>query len=135
LFLSQSAQRLPGGIPEKGNLASSGYHVGNPRLAQSGKEYKEYLYLKLSAPMESNNRYHPSANLIGERVRWVREKLQLTQDQLAGRLAKYGVQLDYVKIGQVEKGKRRVIDKELVAFAKALGVSVTWLLSGDESHL
>jgi hypothetical protein len=43
--------------------------------------------------------------------------------------------LDYVKIGQVEKGKRRVIDKELVAFAKALGVSVTWLLSGDESHL
>lgn len=52
-----------------------------------------------------------------------------------GRLAKYGVQLDYVKIGQVEKGKRRVIDKELVAFAKALGVSVTWLLSGDESHL
>jgi len=85
--------------------------------------------------MESNERHHPSANLIGERVRWVREKLQLTQDQLAGRLAKYGVQLDYVKIGQVEKGKRRVIDKELVAFAKALGVSVTWLLSGDESHL
>jgi DNA-binding transcriptional regulator YiaG len=27
----------------------------------------------------------PAANLIGERVRWVRERLQLTQDQLAGR--------------------------------------------------
>jgi len=128
--VSRLAQRLPGGIPGKGNLASSGYHVRIPQLPQSGKEY-----LRLSAPMESNDRHHPSANLIGERVRWVREKLQLTQDQLAGRLAKYGVQLDYVKIGQVEKGKRRVIDKELVAFAKALGVSVTWLLSGDESHL
>lgn len=104
---------------------------GSHRVPQPGQEYSQSL-----APMESNlNQHPPSANLIGERVRWVREKLQLTQDQLAGRLAKYGVQLDYVKIGQVEKGKRRVIDKELVAFAKALGVSVTWLLSGDESHL
>ncbi len=64
----------------------------------------------------------------------MRERLQLTQDQLAGRLARYGIHLDYVKIGQIEKGKRRVIDKELVAFAKALGVSITWLLSGDEDH-
>lgn len=76
----------------------------------------------------------PTANLIGARVRWMRERLQLTQDQLAGRLARHGIHLDYVKIGQIEKGKRRVIDKELVAFAKALGVSITWLLSGDEDH-
>ncbi len=75
------------------------------------------------------------ANLIGIRVRWMREKLHLTQDELAGRLARFGVQLDYVKIGQVENGKRRVIDRELVAFAKALGVGVTWLLSGDEEYL
>lgn len=74
-------------------------------------------------------------NLIGPRVRWMRERLQLTQDQLAGRLARYGVHIDYVKIGQIEKGKRRVVDRELVAFAKALGVSVTWLLSGDENYL
>ncbi len=76
-----------------------------------------------------------SANLIGGRVRWMRERLQLTQDQLAGRLARYGIHLDYVKIGQIEKGKRRVMDKELIAFARALGVSVTWLLSGDDHHL
>jgi len=36
------------------------------------------------------------ANLIGTRVRWMREKLHLTQDELAGRLARFGVQLDYV---------------------------------------
>ncbi|WP_026100965.1 helix-turn-helix domain-containing protein [Synechococcus sp. PCC 7336] len=73
-----------------------------------------------------------SANIVGPRVRWMREKLQLTQDELAGRLARYGITLDYVKIGQIENGKRRVIDWELVAMAKALGVSITWLLSGDE---
>ncbi len=76
-----------------------------------------------------------SANLIGGRVRWMRERLQLTQDQLAGRLSRYGIHLDYVKIGQIEKGKRRVIDRELVAFARALGVSITWLLSGDTDHI
>ena len=62
----------------------------------------------------------------------MREKLQLTQDELAGRLARYGVTLDYVKIGQIENSKRRVIDWEVVALAKALGVSIVWLLSGDE---
>lgn len=75
------------------------------------------------------------ANLIGPRVRWMRERLQLTQDELAGRLARYGIQLDYVKIGQVENGKRRVVDWELVGFARALGVSITWLLSGDDERL
>ncbi len=75
------------------------------------------------------------ANLIGPRVRWMRERLQLTQDDLSGRLARYGVHLDYVKIGQIENGKRRVIDWELVGFAKALGVSINWLLSGDEGSL
>jgi len=77
----------------------------------------------------------PYANLIGVRVRWMRERLQLTQDELAGRLAHYGVHLDYVKIGQIENRKRRVVDWELVGFAKSLGVSVNWLLCGDEDRL
>ncbi|WP_287127577.1 helix-turn-helix domain-containing protein [Candidatus Cyanaurora vandensis] len=75
------------------------------------------------------------ANLIGLRVRWMRERLQLTQDELAGRLSHYGVHLDYVKIGQIENRRRRVVDWELVGFAKSLGVSVNWLLSGDEEKL
>ena len=62
----------------------------------------------------------------------MREKLRLTQDELSGKLARYGITLDYVKVGQIENGKRRVIDWELVAIAKALGVSITWLISGDE---
>ncbi len=74
-------------------------------------------------------------NLIGPRVRWMRERLQLTQDELAGRLSHYGVQLDYVKIGQIENQRRRVVDWELIGFAKSLGVSIYWLLSGDEGSL
>ena len=82
--------------------------------------------------MKSDLKKTRPANIIGPRVRWMREKLQLTQDELSGKLARYGITLDYVKIGQIENGKRRVIDWELVAFARALGVSITWLISGDE---
>ncbi|MBC7881428.1 MAG: helix-turn-helix transcriptional regulator [Anaerolineae bacterium] len=74
-------------------------------------------------------------NLIGPQVRWMRERLSLTQDELAGRLSRYGLELDYVKIGQIENGKRRVVDLELVGFARALGVSVDWLLCGREGRL
>ncbi len=74
-------------------------------------------------------------NLIGPQVRYLRERLGLTQDELAGRLCRYGLELDYVKIGQIENGKRRVVDWELVGFARALGVSVTWLLCGEDGRL
>ncbi|MGK7911646.1 MAG: helix-turn-helix domain-containing protein [Synechococcus sp.] len=86
---------------------------------------------KPSDPISRKSNPRP-ANIIGPRVRWMREKLRLTQDELAGKLARYGITLDYVKVGQIENGKRRVIDWELVAIAKALGVSITWLISGDE---
>ena len=77
----------------------------------------------------------PPTNLIGPQVRWMRERLGLTQDELAGRLSRYGLELDYVKIGQIENGKRRVVDWELVGFARALGVSVNWLLCGEDGRL
>jgi transcriptional regulator with XRE-family HTH domain len=74
-------------------------------------------------------------NLIGPQVRWMRERLGITQDELAGRLSRYGLELDYVKIGQIENGKRRVVDLELLGFARALGVSVDWLLCGENGRL
>lgn len=74
-------------------------------------------------------------NLIGPRVRWMRERMGITQDELSGRLSRYGLALDYVKIGQIENGKRRVVDWELVGFARALGVSLDWLLCGEDGRL
>jgi hypothetical protein len=72
----------------------------------------------------------PSRNLIGKRVREARRlhSPALTQDQLSGKLAAKGVQLDRVAIAKIETGIRSVFDFEVKGFAAALKVEVNWLL-------
>jgi HTH-type transcriptional regulator, cell division transcriptional repressor len=75
-----------------------------------------------------------SQNLVGKRVREAREKSQppLTQEQLSQKLAKSHVSIDRAGIAKIETGIRGVLDYEVVALAKALGVKVTWLLGVQE---
>lgn len=69
-------------------------------------------------------------NIVGERVRLARHQFHppLTQDQLSGKLAAEGVQIDRVAIAKVEGGSRSVFDYEICALAAALRVDVRWLL-------
>ena len=73
-------------------------------------------------------------NLIGERVKQARTDARpaLTQDGLSKRLATLGVSIDRAGIAKIETGIRGVLDFELVALAKALGVTVNWLLKVKE---
>lgn len=71
-------------------------------------------------------------NLISQRVREIRKKKRMTQKDLAGAVQLLGVMLDRMSINRIESGNRSVTDYELVAFSKALGVSVEWLLFGDK---
>lgn len=73
-------------------------------------------------------------NISGRRISEARSLLSphLTQDQLSGKLAKSGVQLDRAAIAKIENNLRGVLDYELKALAKALGVRVEWLLGGGE---
>lgn len=73
-------------------------------------------------------------NLVGRRVAAARQRCRpaLTQDDLSGRLARLGVQLDRAAIAKIENNLRRVLDYELKALAQALGVDVDWLLGADE---
>jgi hypothetical protein len=43
-------------------------------------------------------------------------------------IAKYGTPIDRASISKIETGTRFVLDYEIVALAKVLGVSVGWLL-------
>jgi hypothetical protein len=52
----------------------------------------------------------------------------MTQDQLAGRLASNGVQLDRVALAKIEGGTRCAFDVEVRALAKVLKVDARWLL-------
>ncbi len=69
-------------------------------------------------------------NIIGERVRLTRERAKplITQADLAARLQIKGLRLDRVTISKIETGYREVTDVETVAIAKALGVTISWLL-------
>jgi hypothetical protein len=73
-------------------------------------------------------------NISGRRISEARQRSRppLTQDDLSGRLAKLGVQLDRAAIAKIENNLRGVLDYELRAFAKALSVNVHWLLGGEE---
>lgn len=71
-------------------------------------------------------------NLVGERVKEARAKAQLTQDELSKKLAKFGVSIDRAGVAKIENGIRGVLDFELVALAKSLGVKVVWLLAIKE---
>lgn len=73
-------------------------------------------------------------NLVADRVKEARAVANppLTQEALSKKLAKLGVSLDRAGVAKIETGIRGVLDFELVAIAKALGVKVTWLLNIKE---
>ncbi len=73
-------------------------------------------------------------NVIGERVRLARERAKplITQADLAARLQIEGLRLERVAISKIETGYREVTDVEAIAIAKALGVSISWLLGESE---
>jgi len=73
-------------------------------------------------------------NIVGGRVAEGRQacKPALTQDALSGKLARLGIQLDRAAIAKIENDHRHVLDYELKALAKALGVDVNWLLGDDK---
>lgn len=51
----------------------------------------------------------------------------ITQDDLAGRLARQEILLDRSAISRIESQSRYVMDYEAKAIARALKVSVAWL--------
>ena len=69
-------------------------------------------------------------NVVGAHVRQARKaaKPPITQVDLVARLQLLGVMIDQSSISKIESGQRPVLDIEVVALAKALKVSVEWLL-------
>ena len=71
-----------------------------------------------------------SKNIIGPKVKKARLAFEpiISQDALAGRLAKRGISLDRSAISRIESQERYVMDYEVVAIAKCLKVPVGYLL-------
>ena len=67
-------------------------------------------------------------NVSGEIVRLEREKAKLSQEKLAAKLQLLGLDVTQKAISRIETGDRVVADYELIALAKALNVTVEYLL-------
>ncbi len=61
-----------------------------------------------------------SQNLIGDRVRKLRETKNLTQDGLAGACQRLGWDVSRVTVAKIETGVRAVNDGEIVILAAVL---------------
>ena len=77
--------------------------------------------------------YNGKKNLCGDRVRQARQKIRLSQSDLAARLQIAGVIIERDSISRIEAGTRFVADYELKAIAQVLSVDVMWLLSEDDA--
>ena len=72
-------------------------------------------------------------NVCGAKVRLGRAMHlpPLTQEELAIKIQlEYGLEVTATIVSRIEKGERHVIDQELRVIAKALNVSMDWLV-GD----
>lgn len=73
-------------------------------------------------------------NIVGRRVAEARKSRspRLTQEDLSGKLARIGIQLDRAAVAKIENGHRYVLDYELRALAEVLGADVGWFLGGGK---
>lgn len=75
--------------------------------------------------------FNGKKNICGARVRAAREKLSLSQENLAARLQIEGVCIERDSISRIEIGTRFVADYELLILAKVLNVPVSYLLEQE----
>lgn len=79
-------------------------------------------------------RFLIEGNICGDRVRLGRamQKPPMKQEDLAREINLMGMEITPLIISRIEKNQRHVCDAELKMIAKALGVTMEWLCSGDE---
>lgn len=76
--------------------------------------------------------YIGKKNLCGNKIREARQKLRLSQSDLAAKIQIEGLAIERDSISRIEIGTRFVADFELIIFARVLKVDINWLLKDME---
>ena len=100
-------------------------HTSNKRFCCNVKRAD---FTRLKKTRKSKTR-----NCVDPRVRQARLKAtpEMSQEDLAGRLAAKGILVDRSAVSRIESQERYVMDYEAVALADALKVSVAWLFAHE----
>lgn len=70
-------------------------------------------------------------NIVGKRIKEIRLKRKITQENLAAKLNIEGIKIDRPMITRIENQTRFLLDFELYAIAKVLNVSITDLFVNE----
>lgn len=73
-----------------------------------------------------------SENLVGQNIVLLRKRIGINQDTLLSRLQVRGIDISQTTLSDIEGQKRKVTDKELIAIADILGVSLETLFHPDK---
>ena len=73
-------------------------------------------------------------NIISEKLRLLRVKNQMTQQDLAAKMQLAGIIIERDSVSRIEIGTRFVPDYELRELAKILKVTVDWLLDDSNKY-
>lgn len=76
-------------------------------------------------------KYNGRCNACGQIIRALRQKMGISQGQLAARMQVLGVILEQKNISRIENGERVVTDYELLTFAKVFHVTMEDLVEPD----
>ena len=74
--------------------------------------------------MNNSRKIDGSLNVVANKIRYYREKNNLSYQKLSDKLMLLGVDIHKQAIYNIETGKRTVVDYELCAFAKCFGITV-----------
>jgi transcriptional regulator with XRE-family HTH domain len=76
-------------------------------------------------------RFEGNKNIVSERVKAQRERMELSQSAVAAKMQLLGVGIDQQAISKIELNARIVTDYELLCLAKILKISTSYLLNED----
>ena len=74
-------------------------------------------------------------NIVGKNIKSIREKQNISRQQLSNKLMIFGIDISAQSIFDIENGERTVIDYELCSIAKVLNVSNDDLLKEFSKYL
>lgn len=69
-----------------------------------------------------------TANIVGEKIRYYREKNNYSYQKMSDMLMLHGIDIHKQSIYKIEKGQRTVVDYELCGFAKCFKITVNDLV-------
>ena len=74
--------------------------------------------------MNNSRANNGKLNVVGSKIRFYREKFNMSYQTLSDKLMLLGIDIHKQAIYRIEKGTRTVVDYELCGFAKCFNITV-----------